>query len=68
MTIFNLSKEAADLSTIDIGRETETVPTNGLKMLFPFGAHDVGVRGHREWNYWETGIIWDQRGFDGMRT
>lgn len=43
MTIFNLPKEAADLSLIDIGKKTETVSTNGLKMLFPFGTHDVGL-------------------------
>lgn len=53
MTIFNLSKEAADLSTIDIGRETEAVPTNGLKMLFPFGAHDVGLLRFKGSTPWE---------------
>lgn len=28
----------------------------------------LDVRGHREWNYWETGITWDQRGFDGTKS
>lgn len=43
MAVFNFSRESTDLSTIDIGRETEAVPTNGLKILFPFGTHDVGL-------------------------
>ncbi|MBS1034287.1 cupin domain-containing protein [Gluconobacter cerinus] len=53
MTIFNLPKEAADLSLIDIGKKTETVSTNGLKMLFPFGTHDVGLLRFKGSTPWE---------------
>ncbi|GBR16826.1 cupin domain-containing protein [Gluconobacter frateurii] len=53
MTIFNLPKEAADLSVIDIEKKTETVSSNGLKMLFPFGTHDVGLLRFKGSTPWE---------------
>ncbi|MBS1102840.1 cupin domain-containing protein [Gluconobacter sp. Dm-62] len=43
MKIYNLSEVANGLSVSDIERKTEAVSTNGLKMLFPFGSHDVGL-------------------------
>ena len=53
MNIFNLHAEAAELSVIDIGKKTETVSTNALKMLFAFGAHDVGLLKFRGATPWE---------------
>lgn len=53
MTIFNLAEEAADLSVIDIGKKTESVSTSGLKMLFPFGRHDVGLLRFKGSTPWE---------------
>ncbi|AOW45750.1 cupin domain-containing protein [Acetobacter ascendens] len=53
MMIFNLPKEATDLSVIDIGKKTEEVSTNGLKMLFSFGPHDVGLLRFRGSTPWE---------------
>ena len=53
MNIFNLREQAAALSVIDIGKKTETVSTNGLKMLFAFGAHDVGILKFKGATPWE---------------
>ncbi|WP_291365483.1 cupin domain-containing protein [Acetobacter sp. UBA5411] len=53
MNIFNLVKETADLSVIDIGKKTEQVSGNGLKILFPFGEHDVGVLRFKGSTPWE---------------
>ncbi|MFT8417787.1 MAG: cupin domain-containing protein [Acetobacter sp.] len=53
MKIFNLSAQAADLSVIDIEKKTETVSQTGLKILFPFGKHDVGLLKFKGSTPWE---------------
>lgn len=53
MKILNLQTEATDLSVIDINKRTEAVSTTGLKMLFPFGLHDVGLLRFKGSTPWE---------------
>lgn len=53
MKISNILQESSDLSVVDIGKKTEAVSMNGLKMLFPFGHLDVGLLRFRGATPWE---------------
>ncbi|OUI99872.1 cupin domain-containing protein [Acetobacter cibinongensis] len=53
MIIYNLQDAAQSLTTIEIGKRTDDVATSGLKMLFPFGQHDVGLLRFQGSTPWE---------------